>query len=71
MERIKSILELDEEKISLQIFKEHNQFLQKSNEYLMIANKRLWEYLQEKDGKYQEIVTIYKKTLAKKRAIQQ
>jgi len=41
MERIKSILELDEEKISLQIFKEHNQFLQKSNEYLMIANKRL------------------------------
>ena len=44
----KLIPELNQIKKSLQSYKEQTKFLQNINENLMTANKRLWEYLEEK-----------------------
>ena len=66
----KVIPKLNQIKKSLQYYKEKTKFLQNINENLMTANKRLWEYLEEKETDYQNILLISKDILKEKRAIQ-
>ena len=49
--------ELNQIKKSLQSYKEQTKFLQNINENLMIANKRLWEDLEEKEIDYQKLLS--------------
>ena len=62
-------LELNQIKMSLHSYKEQPKFLENINESLMTANKRLQEYLEEKEADYQNILLISQDILKEKRAI--
>ena len=64
------VIELNQIKKYLQIYKEQTKFLQNINEKLMTANKRLREDLEEKETDYQKLLLISKDILEEKRAIQ-
>ena len=65
---MKSVSEVELLKKSLQYLKEKNMYLNDSNEKLMIANRRLWEDLEEIDANYQELITVSKEFFRRKRA---
>ena len=71
LEMMESISEVEVLNKSLQYFKEQNRYLNDSNEKLMIANRRLREDLEEIDANYQELITVSKEVLRRKRATQQ
>ena len=54
----------------MQYFKDKNIYLNDSIEKLMIANIMLREYLEEIDANYQELITISKEVLRKKKDTQ-
>ena len=69
VKEIEVALELNHIKKSLQSYKEQTKFMQNINESLMTANKRLQEYLEEKETDYQNILLISQDILKEKRAI--
>ena len=71
LEMMKSLSEVEVLKNFLQYFKEQNIYLNDSSEKLMIANRRLREDLEEINANYQEITTIPKEVLRRKRSTQQ
>ena len=68
---MESLSEVEVLKKSLQSFKEHNKHLNDFNEKLMIANKKLCEDLEEIDTSYQELISVSKEALRRKRVIEQ
>ena len=67
---MKSVSEVEVLNKSLQYFKEKNRYLNDSNEKLMIAKRKLREDLEEIDANYQELITVSKEVLQRKRATQ-
>ena len=59
-EVMESLSEIKVLKKSLQYFKEQNRYLNDSSEKLMIANRRLREYMEDIDANYQELIIVYK-----------
>ena len=70
MEMMKLVSEVEVLKKSLQYFKEQNIYLNDSSEKLMIANRRLREDLEEIDARFQELITVSKEVLQRKRSKQ-
>ena len=68
---IESYSEIEVLKKSLQSFKEHNMYLNDSYEKLMIVNRRMREDLEEIYTKYQELISVSKEALTRKRVIEQ
>ena len=62
--------ELSQVSKSLQTYKEQTRYLQNINEKLMIANKRIQEYLEDKEADYQKLLSISKDILKEKSTIQ-
>ena len=62
--------ELNQCNRSLQTYKEQTKYLQEINEKLMVANKRLWEDMEDKEAEYQKLLVISNDILKEKWAIQ-
>ena len=58
-------------KKSLQYYKAQNGYLNDSNNQLMLANRRLREYLEETNSNYQGLIAYSKEVLRRKKLTQQ